>query len=657
MISSINNANQIIDKNKTNQQYYKKLKKEQLNYLLENNKLHDIFNISKFKIVKYFDEQIRTNFIQYNGDTLLLLIRLVKNIYCCYKQTGIPSTFLLTAKQLTDKNEKLKIYKSVNSTFSRLKILEEEGVIKSFQLKNKGTFYVLTADITEPFDRQTLKSYKQINIANTKELIEMTKDYKDFETATGEELCDTIEEVKQEENLIENLKEKVKELEEETKDIEDIEKVNEEIEEQTEIEKKLDEIDIGDNSRAVFKSNFYEFIGARETATGRKLKAKEQAGITRTLNQLIEARSKGVDPFKLLEEGLVERWQGLFATQYSKLPKDKTNIKKYNNYYDWRYSKEGSDALKMSDYFKTLEKIEKGEYKSQEQAIQNTTAYQAQKLNTMATTLAKKEGAEVIIDKFRKEEATKLETSKRIYLACKMFDKNKPVDKNLFLNILDKEIGEKTYLSLMEYYESFISNKYPQDKERREDFIQVYNVILKIAREKTDYIPLLFVAHIMNNKLPQNWVDNVNFDLLDDFYNKNLLIDFITYNVLKKEYRKENGEVYNGYITTEIIKENSLKYYNVGIDFEKEQLPIQKLFYYKFFGFVLDKKDILFNNIPFYDIYKFFFNIGNIELVKNENNFIVYYETNTIQNGLLIQQLENYIENLVKKKVKLLKRK
>ena len=551
--------------------------KEQLSYIKDNyvDIINKESKYKKFK-GDLFDI-IKTNFIKYNGDTTDLLIKLVKQIYMNVKLYGVPCTMLMTPAKLTFKNLKLGISKSQKSTESRLRVLQKEGVIKRLDMPNKyGSFYILLVDINEPFVRpnkrhitadkiavdnlpleiqpikkeeeEALQIMENEDIEKAKELKrkeflavieadEKAKQEKQLQSA--EQRIDAIlnEEEQEEDTPIINtqsLQERISQLEDAEEPLNDfktigdiINKYEQQHEEPDFMQsalKELETIKIGEEySMDDFKELFKAFCGARISSQGKPLKPKEKAGVNRTLNYLKKAEQAGRNPYRVLEWTYNEGWQGFddekLLAVFRKLDAEdslkktgsrSTNSLNTNQYYSIIEKGLAFEALQDDRLYQELLAIKKDNPNASISDIVNKT--------TFGTTYKAKQAVKMHVDAEIKEaknekERDIIDKSLQVYNLCLKYKKDEPSTKALWFNILEDNRGKVGYNSLIDYYVSKIGQKYPNDKERQNSFIQYSVSAQRMAKDnKITYIPVLFVYWLLEKKIKE---DKKCFDIID----------------------------------------------------------------------------------------------------------------------------------------------
>ena len=637
--------------------------KKEMENIKNNQELVEFINSNnKFsnKHTKYYQELIFTTFFDYNEATCRLICKIVASIYQNYKLYGVPCTFRSTAKTFTDHNKSRTKTRSSITTAHRLKILEEEGVIKRLPTDYKsGSYYVLCVNIEEEFKRDKFKDFKTKDTATTppvsdlikieaedKELIKKEDEFKEQNNMLIDDLEKELEKYKKEldedPELDEEDKQELLELKEsaiyantpcniikqtqfEKKFGEEIDKIEEKEENIEEKEKEyIDEDEIAFNnaleqlSKLKLKegqtneellSMFTEFCQER-TKNGKKIDKKRARGINMALNNLLEMYKKGYDVFDCLNTALAYNWQG-FKEEYFKSEKQK--LVQYRGWHS-----RGSVLSDLIDQQSLQLVLNQNQNNNIVKEATTSQVSQAQQLARATKKLNERIGEEQADKILIEREAQNKEKYLKIINSCKSFDKTKNNYQNLFINILDNGDGEKCYFRVIDYFKDKINNKYPQDIRRQSDFLATANSILKIAKEmNVFYIPLYYVYFIMINQ-EEDWVDNTNdVDLLNDLYDINKLTRFMIDNLLVVK----TDEEYIGGCFRKVIKERKFN----GVHNGTEPTKIELLF-----DFFVNK--LLKNNLSKEELINIIATRLLTKIKQEENNIDLNQEDNIIDN-------------------------
>ena len=453
----------------------------------------EIQDLGIFNHYKNFEALIRKNFIQYNGDTKLLIMQLLRNVFSCYNRTGLKCSFPLTSIKLCDKDEDRGLMQNYHTIQSRMQVLEKEGVIKRYKT-NKYFVVVFLVDISKPFERKTKKYFKQKEITTTPLINELKAFTKEEEINLNKEE--------------ESFKEQINE--------------------------QLDLIDVADNDKERFKEMFWEFCDSREGSKGQRIKKKSQLAITRKtgpLDMLQNAKRNNHDPYLALENCLNRGYENIGYYQYSDLKflNKKQELVKYGI---------SSDDDLINDFSNLANEFKEGKIKTIEEFVNKSKIGQATQIGSYIKTMSKHRGEKLAKIHIKKQEINETSREKeqinRIINYCKNFKNDKINYQYVMMNILDNDKGEKVYMLLVKHFVNKINNKYPQDTQRGVDFESNCFSMLRIAQDnKIDYIPLIYAYYVFLN-MPDDWKDRTNdSDLVDKIVNQSFLERFIKEEVVK----------------------------------------------------------------------------------------------------------------------------
>ena len=589
-----NNQEKITCQEQINNPYnYRRIKQSrEAKQLAQNQELMSIINdsnVNKYKELKgRFDSCVFQNFIEYNEATCHLICKINHQIYQHSRLHGIATTFLTTAKGLTDYSKALGIKRNVKATEYRLKVLQDEGVIKRLDTPDKiGSYYIITADLTKPFQRPRKGDFEIKNTTTTPSEQDMSKiEAKEaiYYNSLEKEQKSIDEQLKEQriaeakarfnkfcEDNEQEQKDQEKQWEEEKKHIWDEvvevplvneEKVNEllatEIPEDEDIDikdgdfdfkvlddfliqPKKDEEELKEAMEIIetfklrdeqntneLKHMFTEFIGERTNGKGVKIKAKEARGIKLTINELKKINDKGINVFDALTIALAKSWQGIKVEWIeNEMGLNKKVKLKFNNYYN---NALGGLLQQINlDTIMTMNKIATGEIKTQDELHSALTTSQsgvAQQLQVMSNKVNRAEGEKRAQEMINQQEAKENDKISRVVNACKEYKNTQPIKQSLLLNITDKAQGENCYRYLIKHFSKKVGNKYPNDIKRQIEFEQSSLSILNRIEERYQYFPLL-LAYKLFKELPEDWVDRTSdIDIFDCFFNDKRYNDF-----------------------------------------------------------------------------------------------------------------------------------
>ena len=424
-----------------------------------------------------------------------------------------PNKRHITADKIAVDNLPLEIQPIKKEEEEALQIMENEDIEKAKELKRKEWIAVIEADEKAKQEKQLQSAEQRIDaILNEEE--EQEEDTPIINTQSLQERISQLEDAEEPLNDFKTIGDIINKYEQQ----------HEEPDFMQSALKELETMKIGEEySMDDFKELFKAFCGARISSQGKPLKPKEKAGVNRTLNYLKKAEQAGRNPYRVLEWTYNEGWQGFddekLLAVFRKLDAEdslkKTGShekKTYNNnpYYGLMISGVATQAMQDERLLQELRELQQ---ENPNVAIEDLI----NKTSTGIIQQTKKLIKEGVDNKFKEAQAKKerdiIDKSLQVYNLCFKYKKDEPSTKALWFNILDDNRGKVGYNSLIDYYVSKIGQKYPNDKERQNSFIQYSVSTQRMAKDnKITYIPVLFVYWLLEKKIKE---DEKCFDVID----------------------------------------------------------------------------------------------------------------------------------------------
>lgn len=276
---------------------------------------NEINTYSQYKSVKNYFFTINRNFIQYSGNARIVLTYIQQLIHENLRVFGVECTFRITNTQIAYKlgNKELNCFMSVNTIKSIMNVFCKEGVLKRLDTsKKEGSYYIITTDITKPFDRRNKPDFAIKDTATTpkeEDLQDIVLSEENDNCVLDMSNCSKNNKTSREHNTSLDVKYEVIFQKKQTNTLN-------KCQEKSYLERATNELleRVPENDKAEVVSLFNEYCDKRRDATGRLLAKKTQRAVEGIKRELIKANTQfNLNIKDCLLLGLEKGWRGLEA--------------------------------------------------------------------------------------------------------------------------------------------------------------------------------------------------------------------------------------------------------------------------------------------------------------------------------------------------------